>query len=145
MSKPSKQKKKMLFFDEKLPRQLSSSSSNEAYHGGKSASIPFTWESQPGTPKVRSQDSFLPPLTPPPSYFQNATKNPINKAKKSPKASFLQTMFPKRTTRKDCVPPPPSFQSYPSSSSSSSLSSYSPRPTSYSVPCSPMVHSRKGE
>ncbi|XP_057439903.1 uncharacterized protein LOC130731656 [Lotus japonicus] len=147
MSRPSNfQQKKKLDHHEKLTRQLSNfSSSNEAYHGGKSASIPFTWESQPGTPKVRFQDNYLPPLTPPPSYFQNATKNPITKSKKNPKASFLQTMFSKRSTRKGCPPQPPgpsSFQSYSSSSSSSSLSSSSPRPTSYSVPSSPMVHSR---
>lgn len=39
-------------------------------HGGTTASIPFNWESQPGTPKDRFRDDdAVPPLTPPPSYF----------------------------------------------------------------------------
>ncbi|TKY56589.1 hypothetical protein E2542_SST21034 [Spatholobus suberectus] len=140
---------------EKLTRELSNLS-NEGYHG-ESASVPFVWESQPGTPKVRFKENSLPPLTPPPSYFQNATKKPTIKAKNrnSPKASFLQTLFPKRATNKRGVPPQAgssNFLSYSSSSPSSSSSSSSssslsfslPRPTSYSVPSSPMIHSRKG-
>ncbi|KAK7321417.1 hypothetical protein VNO77_32042 [Canavalia gladiata] len=135
----------------KLTRELSNVS-NEAYHGGESASVPFVWESQPGTPKVRFKENSLPPLTPPPSYFQNATKNPKNKNSSKPR--FLQSiLFPKRGNRKGCVPPQTqtgssNFFSYSSSSSSSSLSSLSlpsPRPTSYSVPSSPMTHSRKGD
>lgn len=127
--------KKMMCLDEQQQRQLSNIS-NEDYHGNKSASIPFEWESQPGTPKQRSKEKFLPPLTPPPSYFQNATKKPTTKTKKnSQKTSFLQTLFPKRTQKKGYIPDPsPSssnFVSYSSSSSSSSMSSYSPRPTSY--------------
>ncbi|AES98960.1 hypothetical protein MtrunA17_Chr5g0432461 [Medicago truncatula] len=138
--------KKMMCLDEQLQRQLSNIS-NEDYHGNKFASIPFVWESQPGTPKHRSNQNSLPPLTPPPSYFQNANKKPITKAKKN---FFLQSLFHKRTTKKDCVldrsPAASStFVSYSSSSSSSSLSVSSPRPTSYSVPSSPMIHSRKGE
>nr|KYP72971.1 hypothetical protein KK1_005576 [Cajanus cajan] len=136
---------------EKLARELSNLS-NEAYHGCDSASVPFVWESQPGTPKVRFKENSLPPLTPPPSYFQNATKTTIKaKNKNSPKASFLQTIFPKRATRKGAPPPQSrssnflSYSSSPSSSSSSSLSLSSPRPKSYSVPSSPMIHSRKGE
>lgn len=133
--------------------------SNEAYHGEESASVPFVWESQPGTPKVRFKENSLPPLTPPPSYFQNATKKPIIKAKNnnknSPKSSFLQTLFPKRAnTRKgggvrSQTTGSSNIWSYssssPSSSSSSSFSSSSLRPTSYSVPSSPMINSRKEE
>lgn len=136
-----KQNKKIISYDENLSRQLSNIS-NEDYHVVKSASVPFVWESQPGTPKVRSRENSLPPLTPPPSYLRNATKKPITK----PKARFFQNIFPKR---KSCAPQqngPTSFLSYnSSSSSSSSLSLSSPRPTSYSVPSSPMVHSREGE
>ncbi|XP_061367370.1 uncharacterized protein LOC133310449 [Gastrolobium bilobum] len=141
--------KKITCLEDHLTRQLSNFS-NEAYDVGQSASVPFVWESQPGTPKVRLRENSLPPLTPPPSYFKNATENPTIKDKKnSPKASFLQTIFPKRTTRKSCVIPPPrespSFSNSSSSSSSSLSSSSSMRPTSYSVPSSPMVHSRKVE
>ncbi|KAG5052830.1 hypothetical protein AAZX31_02G219700 [Glycine max] len=151
-----KEKDTMMSLDHsKLKRELSNLS-NEAYHV-ESSSIPFVWESQPGTPKVRFKENSLPPLTPPPSYFQNATKKATTKAKNknSPKSSFLQTLFPKRATRKGGVPPQTGSQniwsyssnspSSSSSSSSSSLSFSSPRPTSYSVPSSPMIHSRKGE
>ncbi|XP_073128771.1 uncharacterized protein [Henckelia pumila] len=38
------------------------------YYGG-AGSVPFTWESRPGTPKQTSDDRpRAPPLTPPPSY-----------------------------------------------------------------------------
>ncbi|KAK7276107.1 hypothetical protein RIF29_17240 [Crotalaria pallida] len=175
MSKPSnflqrQKSKKLMCLEDHFTRQLSNMS-NEWYHGGESASVPFEWESQPGTPKVRFRENSLPPLTPPPSYHQQqnaiTTKKPItNKAKiknSSPKAkaSLFQTIFPTKRggTRKanNCVldsprPPPPHYhESLPplsssSSSSLSSLSSSSPRRrSSYSVPSSPMIHSRKGE
>ncbi|QCE01054.1 cell wall integrity and stress response component 1-like [Vigna unguiculata] len=136
--------------DHKLARDFSNLS-NEAYHV-ESSSVPFVWESQPGTPKVRFKENSLPPLTPPPSYFQNTT--PKVKNKNPPKSTFLQTLFPKR--RKDGAPSQTGSQniwsysssssssSSPSSSSSSSSMSFSsPRPTSYSVPSSPMIHPRK--
>jgi len=70
----------VMFLDhDKLARDLSNLS-NEAYHV-ESASVPFVWESQPGTPKVRFKENSLPPLTPPPSYFQNATKKTTPKVK----------------------------------------------------------------
>lgn len=140
--------KKLICPDEQLITRQLSNISHEGYHGGESASVPFVWESQPGTPKVKFRENNLPPLTPPPSYHQNATTKPIIKAKikNSPKPSLLQTIFPKRGTRKVSVPPPPESPSlsYSSSSSLSSMSSSSSRP-SYSAPSSPMVHSRKGE
>ncbi|KAL0805580.1 hypothetical protein Bca101_098071 [Brassica carinata] len=41
------------------------------YYGG--ASVPFVWESRPGTPKHNhfSEFSLPPPLTPPPSYYSS--------------------------------------------------------------------------
>ncbi|XP_052184600.1 uncharacterized protein LOC127796483 [Diospyros lotus] len=40
------------------------------YYGGSAGSVPFTWESRPGTPKHPSSGtSMIPPLTPPPSYL----------------------------------------------------------------------------
>ncbi|KAL9316473.1 hypothetical protein ACSQ67_017474 [Phaseolus vulgaris] len=121
----SKEKDMVMFLDhDKLERDLSNLS-NEAYHV-ESASVPFVWESQPGTPKT----------------------TPKVKNKNSPKSTFLQTLFPKR--RKDGAPSQTGSQniwsyssSSPSSSSSSSLSFSSPRPRSYSVPSSPMIHTRK--
>ncbi|KAK7300814.1 hypothetical protein RJT34_11665 [Clitoria ternatea] len=152
----SKQRKQMVMYHDhgnNLTRDLSNLS-NEGYHN-ESASIPFDWESQPGTPKVRFKENSLPPLTPPPSYFQNATtKKPNTKAKNKTnpsKSSFLQTIFPKRGNRKGCAVSQKAgstnFLSYSSSSSSSSssLSSSSPRPKSYSVPSSPMIRRGGGE
>ncbi|CAH8333134.1 unnamed protein product [Eruca vesicaria subsp. sativa] len=42
------------------------------YYGG--ASVPFLWESRPGTPKHNhfSEFSLPPPLTPPPSYYSSS-------------------------------------------------------------------------
>ncbi|MED6146428.1 hypothetical protein PIB30_034449 [Stylosanthes scabra] len=158
----NKKKKLNMFLvhdgEEHLTRQISS---NEGYYhdGGESASVPFVWESQPGTPKlIRFRETSLPPpLTPPPSYYQNATpRTPtfVNNAKnnKSPsKSSLLKAMllFPKKrvsrnNNNKATVGVPPSPESPNSwSHSSSSSSSLSWRPTSYSVPNSPMVHPRK--
>ncbi|KAL5102249.1 hypothetical protein RYX36_006576, partial [Vicia faba] len=100
--------KNMMCLDKQLQRQLSNIS-NEDYHGNKFASIPFVWESQPGTPKHRSNANSLPPLTPPPSYFQNANKKPT----KPKKNFFLQTFFPKRATKKGCVlDPSPTSSNY---------------------------------
>ncbi|KAI3705001.1 hypothetical protein L1987_75231 [Smallanthus sonchifolius] len=45
------------------------------YYGSAAAgSVPFMWESQPGTPKHALTESSLPPLTPPPSYHQRSQK-----------------------------------------------------------------------
>ncbi|KQK07316.1 uncharacterized protein LOC100826757 [Brachypodium distachyon] len=48
------------------------------YYGVASAgSVPFLWESQPGTPKSSpsAAGALQPPLTPPPSYYAAAGKN----------------------------------------------------------------------
>lgn len=43
-----------------------------SYYGG--ATVPFIWETRPGTPKhyLSSDSSFPPPLTPPPSYYSSS-------------------------------------------------------------------------
>ncbi|KAL4364886.1 uncharacterized protein DS421_7g210720 [Arachis hypogaea] len=154
--KNNKKKKKLNMFlvhdEEHLSRQVSS---NEGYYHdvGESASVPFVWESQPGTPKVvRFRETSFPPLTPPPSYnYQNATpKNPLftngknNKNSSKSTSLFKALLFPKKrnnNNNKGCVVVPPSPES-PNSwshSLSSSSSSLSWRPTSYSVPNSPMI------
>ncbi|KAL6848126.1 hypothetical protein ACP4OV_022254 [Aristida adscensionis] len=88
------------------------------YYGVASAgSVPFLWESQPGTPKndAVSTDT-LPPLTPPPSYYAAA------------KATILAAILPKivlhRRSRSSSLPSstPSSATSSCSSSSSSSWS-----------------------
>ncbi|KAL3521295.1 hypothetical protein ACH5RR_019444 [Cinchona calisaya] len=90
------------------------------YYGGNSSSIPFMWESQPGTPKhTFSDDSLLPPLTPPPSY-QLATPRKKTMQNKPSKPNFLHSIFRRIYSRKSANKSAP-FSS-PSYSSSSSYS-----------------------
>ncbi|OIW19054.1 hypothetical protein TanjilG_10615 [Lupinus angustifolius] len=88
-------------------------------------SVPFVWESQPGTPKYTFSEDTLPPLTPPPSYHLNTYKKP---AKKRSRTNLLLALLPKLNLKKMILSSSsslssPSAPSLPSSSSSSSLSS----------------------
>uniref|UniRef100_A0A7N0RIY0 Uncharacterized protein n=1 Tax=Kalanchoe fedtschenkoi TaxID=63787 RepID=A0A7N0RIY0_KALFE len=56
-------------------------SSFRVYYGGSSGSVPFKWESAPGTPiharsSAHQTSSGIPPLTPPPSYHSADTTRP---------------------------------------------------------------------
>ncbi|KAJ8503671.1 hypothetical protein OPV22_004557 [Ensete ventricosum] len=103
---------------------LSATPSFRVYHGVAPASVPFVWESQPGTPKATFAAAQLPPLTPPPSYFHHPRKTMA--AKKKPKSStsfsYLATLFRRLTLRKPCMPHPPMSKSPVSSLSSSPFS-----------------------
>ncbi|PWA96281.1 hypothetical protein CTI12_AA041760 [Artemisia annua] len=68
------------------------------YYGASKGSVPFMWESQPGTPKHALTQSSLPPLTPPPSYqsMQMINTNINHSSKRSSPSGFLRTMFKKR-------------------------------------------------
>ncbi|GMN23442.1 hypothetical protein TIFTF001_000114 [Ficus carica] len=124
---------------------LSSSSLEDYYYHGESSSVsvPFMWESQPGTPKVKflreNPNNYLPPLTPPPSYCYSPVLT--NRSSPSPKTTpnkannFLQAIFPARSRNKRYPPSSPSY----SPSSSSSLSSSSRSTLYLSVPSSPAV------
>lgn len=124
---------------------LSSGVPEDHYHGGVSAvvSIPFNWESQPGTPKAKFlQNPNLPPLTPPPSYFYTKqTKRPLRK--KCTNSLLLHNIFPKKhgtnSTSTKASSPSSSLAASPSLSSSSSSSASSA--TYYSVPSSPSLSS----
>lgn len=78
-----------------------SNPSFRVYYGVASAgSVPFLWESAPGTPKNAISDTALPPLTLPPSYYNKTTK--LSKSKSSKKllssskpASFVHSILPK--------------------------------------------------
>lgn len=92
----------------------------EVYYTDGSAAVPFTWESRPGTPKVRSRDSpLLPPLTPPPSFHNFISSKTSNKYPSVPKINAKKS--PRRLS--------------PSTSASSTASS--PWSNSHSVPSSP--------
>ncbi|GFY99360.1 hypothetical protein Acr_13g0007610 [Actinidia rufa] len=97
----------------------------EVYHGGASIGVPFMWESQPGTPKVKFCENPLPPLMPPPSFHFSSTKKPTKRYSKS---NLFHAVLPKLNLRRSTSHPPS-----PASSLSSS-SSWSP---SCSVPSSP--------
>ncbi|CAN6337999.1 unnamed protein product [Urochloa humidicola] len=91
----------------KDPSSVSSNPSFRVYYGVASAgSVPFLWESAPGTPKNSVSDTTLPPLTPPPSYYINnnkgVAKTKFSKSQSSKKllssskpASFVQSILPK--------------------------------------------------
>ncbi|KAF8085705.1 hypothetical protein N665_0650s0018 [Sinapis alba] len=109
------------------------SSSRIYYYGG--ASVPFLWETRPGTPKhpLFSESLRLPPLTPPPSYYSSSSSgNKLSKVR-TKQTRFVKTLF----NRKHHVSHPSiSWSSTTSSSSSSSSSSFS----SSSSPRSKTMH-----
>ena len=104
----------------------------EVYHGGASIGVPFTWESQPGTPKVKFHENPLgplPPLMPPPSFHFSSTKKP---SKRHSKSNLFHAVLPNLNLRRSTSHPP---------SPASSLSSSSSWPPSCSVPSSPFTPS----
>lgn len=122
--------------DKFFSRLLSKENSNKGessfrfyYYGGSSSSssIPFHWESEPGTPKHNFTNSTLlnPPLTPPPSYNNsnnnknqsiNSHFNSLQKLQPN-KPKFYHSIFSKRITSSPSIASPS-----PSSSRSSSFS-----------------------
>ncbi|KAK4385258.1 hypothetical protein Sango_2649800 [Sesamum angolense] len=128
-------------FSRLLSREkYSSSKQGEAsfrvlYYGGAAGSVPFLWESQPGTPKHTFNDDPLPPLTPPPSYQSSPRPSPLQK-KNSKNSRFFNSIFARAPSRK--IKASRSFSPPPSSSSSSSFSS-----SSCSLPSTP-VNARRG-
>ncbi|XP_055809268.1 uncharacterized protein LOC129877763 [Solanum dulcamara] len=119
--------------DKFFSRLLSKENSNKGessfrfyYYGGSSSSssVPFHWESEPGTPKHKFANStlFNPPLTPPPSYNNNnnqsinAHLNSLQKLR-STKSKFYRSIFSKRITSSQSI-----ANLSPSSSRSSSFS-----------------------
>ncbi|TVU21653.1 hypothetical protein EJB05_31303, partial [Eragrostis curvula] len=126
------------------------------YYGVASAgSVPFLWESQPGTPKNDAVSAAaLPPLTPPPSYYTKqavhhnhkpaaaAAAGAIAGGKKQCKHGFFSAILPKiilhRRSRSSGSPTSSACSS--SSSSGSSASSLSFR--SAQSPASSSMRSR---
>lgn len=96
------------------------SSSRIYYYGG--ASVPFLWETRPGTPKhdLFSESFRLPPLTPPPSYYSSSSGKQQSKVR-TKQSRFVKTLF----NGKQHVSRPSISWSSTTSSSSSSTSSFS--------------------
>ncbi|KAI0526969.1 hypothetical protein KFK09_002565 [Dendrobium nobile] len=119
------------FYSRVLSKENSAKNpSFRVYYGVASGSVPFLWESQPGTPKHPMADSTLPPLTPPPSYYTSSNKK--TNFIKSHKQNLFQAMLPRlrKPHTPPPQPPPPSASSSSGShrrgrSSSSTISSFS--------------------
>ncbi|KAL3654790.1 hypothetical protein CASFOL_000576 [Castilleja foliolosa] len=118
-----------LFTSSRLSKESSKSnpSFRAVYYGDVSSTVPFTWESTPGTPKHKSSENpNIPPLTPPPSYF---TTNLNNSSKNHSRSkllfnNLLRRMNPTKKSRLGV--------SSPHSSSFSSLSWSSSAHSSFS-------------
>ncbi|XP_008776454.1 putative protein TPRXL [Phoenix dactylifera] len=111
------------FYTRLLSKESSpANSSFRVYYGVASGSVPFLWESQPGTPKNTIPTTTIPPLTPPPSYYSSPAST---SSKKSSKSKLIHTILPRLTLRKAHAPPSPSV-SLSSSPASSSSSLFSP-------------------
>lgn len=86
------------FFSKIITKEETSganSSSRVFYYGETSVAIPFVWEAQPGIPKHPLSENFLPPLTPPPSYYSNFSKSDTNKRRESSKANIFSCILPR--------------------------------------------------
>ena len=124
------------FFSRLLSKESSMANpSLRVYYGGVSGSVPFTWESQPGTPKHPFSESALPPLTPPPSYYSKEKKP----SKKQSRSNLLHSIFPKMNKSSN----PKKELSSPSLSSSCSSWSTSPRSLSVSGSLTPNFTRRR--
>lgn len=82
---------------------LLSSSSRALYYGGSQGSVPFIWESRPGTPKnptvFPNVDTYpaanivpelIPPLTPPPNAYFSSLSSSLSSAPGSPGKRFIR-------------------------------------------------------
>lgn len=108
-------------------KQVGDASFRVLYYGGAAGSVPFLWESQPGTPKHKLSAGPLPPLTPPPRYQSSPLASPSLRKKHS---KIFNSIFARASCKKMSASLSPS-------SSSSSFSS------SFSLPSTPF-HTGKG-
>ncbi|KAG0477014.1 hypothetical protein HPP92_013855 [Vanilla planifolia] len=111
------------FYSRLLSKESSASGpSFRVYYGVAAGSVPFLWESRPGTPKHAMAATTLPPLTPPPSYYFASSKSKkASSTAKSPKNGLMNTIRPRLALR----PPPSPGLHRRGRSSSSSISSNS--------------------
>ncbi|KAJ8898881.1 hypothetical protein K2173_008190 [Erythroxylum novogranatense] len=120
------------FFSRILSKENSlANPSSRVYYGGVSGSVPFVWESEPGTPKYHKFcENSIPPLTPPPSFYSNTGKahhhhhHHIRNTKHS-RSTLFQMLFQRISLRKSKASTFPgsdwtSLSPTPSSASSSS-------------------------
>ncbi|KAL2509928.1 uncharacterized protein Fot_33575 [Forsythia ovata] len=93
------------------------------YYGDVSGTVPFMWETRPGTPKHHtfcdSDTTIIPPLTPPPSYYSTNINKPL---KTSSKSRLIHTLLRRINLKKVPQFEMPSSVSSLSCSTSSHLS-----------------------
>lgn len=120
------------FFSRLLSREgsVANTSSRLPYYGGAARSVPFTWESQPGTPKHVFSDASLRPLTPPPSISTPVlTGSSSSSQGRHRKRNLSMSAAFSRFTSKRSHRASPSSSVSSGSTSSSSWSSYNSSPS----------------
>lgn len=143
---PQPHERKSSATSKRLSKQgsISTNSASEVYYGDSNVSVPFRWESSPGTPKINMGERRpLPPLTPPPSYLSSPARKSVKKHHSEDNytnsGGILHNALPKINLIRKSPMHSLSVSSSSSSSSSSSVSS-SPWSSSRSVrssPCTP--------
>lgn len=78
------------FYARLLTKESPMSNPSFRYYGVVPGSVPFLWETQPGTPKVAVSGITVPPITPPPSYQYQC--NETNTKKKKKNKRFIMRM-----------------------------------------------------
>ncbi|XP_030465747.1 uncharacterized serine-rich protein C215.13 [Syzygium oleosum] len=120
------------FFSRLLSRESSATntSSRLLYYGGAARSVPFTWESQPGTPKHAFSGTSLRPLTPPPSSSTPALtcSGSSSQGRRRKRNVSMSAVFSRLTPKRSHRASPSSSVSSGSTSSSSG-SSYNSSPS----------------
>ncbi|URE02052.1 hypothetical protein MUK42_21292 [Musa troglodytarum] len=111
---------------------LSATPSFSVYDGVAPGSVPFVWESQPGTPKPAAVALAepLPPINPPPSSYFHPVLRKAKLVSKKRRVTVLATLFRKLTPRKP--PSSPVSSSFTSSPFSRLESPRSRRRSSFS-------------
>lgn len=123
------------FFSRLLSRQQTTAAaatnthSFRVYYADDDVSVPFVWESQPGTPKHRfsgggGENALRPPLTPPPSFFTGRNL-PVKNRSSLLRALLVKLRGLKKGGGRGGQSPPPAAAASPSYSSSSSSSTRS--------------------
>lgn len=135
------------FFSKLLSKEASTANpSFRVYYGDVSGAVPFTWETQPGTPKhaLLSDSSSLPPLTLPPAYYDSRVSKGPNQIRSSNFFSLrtllmriITTTMNKKKKKKNSH----RVMLSPPSCSSSSLSSLSWSSSSHSTTTAVMMTS----
>ncbi|KAF8042074.1 hypothetical protein BT93_A0620 [Corymbia citriodora subsp. variegata] len=115
------------FFSRLLSKENSASiPSFRGDYGGVPSSVPFMWETRPGTPKHPRFDDSLPPLTPPPSYYSSSHKYDTSPQKKCSRSNLLRVLFSKTSLKKPKNVADSTCSLCSSSSSSSNSSAFAP-------------------